>query len=84
MNGKYLEEVTEERDLDVIILSDFKCSKQCLKAVSTASRVLGMIKSAFSVRVSKTDSINFLHGHVFIYVLMKFLPLYITILYYEK
>jgi len=34
MNGKCLEEVIEERDLGVIIQSDLKCSKQCLKAVS--------------------------------------------------
>jgi len=33
MNGKYLEEEIEERDLRVIIQSELKCSKQCLKAV---------------------------------------------------
>jgi ribonuclease P/MRP protein subunit RPP40 len=49
MNGKYLEEVTEERDLGVIMRSDLKCSSQCIKAVSTANRVLGMIKRTFSV-----------------------------------
>jgi len=38
INGKYLEEVTEERDLGVIMQSDLKCSKQCLKAVSTANK----------------------------------------------
>ena len=38
-NGKYLEEVTEERDLGVVLLNDLKCSKQCLKAVRTANRV---------------------------------------------
>jgi len=30
--------------------SDLKCSKQCLKAVSTANKVLGMIKRSFSIR----------------------------------
>ena len=50
MNGKYLEEVTEERDLGIILQSDLKCRKQCLKAVSTANKVLGMIKRSFSVR----------------------------------
>jgi hypothetical protein len=50
MNDKYLEEVTEERDLGVIMQNDLKCSKQCLKAVNTANRVLGMIKRTFSVR----------------------------------
>jgi len=50
INGKYLEEVIEERDLGVIIQSELKCSKQCLKAVSTANKVLGMIKKTFSIR----------------------------------
>ena len=50
MNGKYLEEVTEERDLGVVLQNDLKCSKQCLKAVSTANKVLGMIRRSFSVR----------------------------------
>ena len=34
----YLEEVTDERDLGVVLQNDLKCSKQCLKAVSTANR----------------------------------------------
>jgi len=50
MNGKYLEEIINERDSGVIIQSDLKCSKQCLKAVSTANKVLGMIKRTFSTR----------------------------------
>ena len=50
MNGKYLEEVTEERDLGVVLQTDLKCSKQCLEAVNTANRVLGMIRRSFSVR----------------------------------
>ena len=33
-----------------VVQNDLKCSKQCLKAVSTANRVLGMIKRSFSVR----------------------------------
>ena len=41
MNGIYLEEVTEERDLDVIVQS---------KAVNSANRVLGIIKRTFNVR----------------------------------
>jgi len=50
MNGKYLE-VIEERDLHgVIMQSDLKCSKQCLKAVSNANKVVGMIKRSFSIR----------------------------------
>ena len=50
LNGKTLEEVTEERDLGVVVQNDLKCSKQCLKAVSTANKVLGMTKRSFSVR----------------------------------
>jgi len=50
MNGKYLEVVTEERDLRVIIKSDLKCSKQCLKAVSMANKVLGMIRRTFQYK----------------------------------
>jgi len=50
LNGKHLEEVVEERDLGVIIQRDLKCSKQCLKAVSTANKVLGMIKRSFGIR----------------------------------
>jgi len=46
--GKHLEEVFEERDLGVIMQSDLKYSKQCLKAVSTANKVLGMIKRTFN------------------------------------
>ena len=50
MNGQFLEEVTEERNLGVIIRSDLKCSSQCTKAVNTANRVLGMIRRIFCVR----------------------------------
>jgi len=50
MNGTYLQEVTGERDLGVIIQSDIKCSSQCIKTVNTANRVLGKIKRTFSVR----------------------------------
>jgi len=34
-----IEEVIEERDPGVIIQSDLKCSKKCLKAVCTANKV---------------------------------------------
>ena len=49
LNGITLEEVTEERDLEVVVQNDLKCSKQCLRAVSTANKVLGMIKRSFSI-----------------------------------
>ena len=48
MNGKISEEVTEVRDLGVIIQNNLKCSS--IKAVKTANKVLGMIKRTFSVR----------------------------------
>jgi hypothetical protein len=47
MNGKDLEEISEERDLGVIVQQDLKWNKQCLKSVSTANRILGMIKRSF-------------------------------------
>jgi ribonuclease P/MRP protein subunit RPP40 len=47
MNGKDLEEISEERDLGVIVQQDLKWSKQCSKSVSTANRILGMIKRSF-------------------------------------
>ena len=50
MNDKLLEEVIEERDLGVIMQNDMKCNSQCIKAVKTANRVLGMIKRTFTVR----------------------------------
>jgi ribonuclease P/MRP protein subunit RPP40 len=47
MNGKDLEEISEERDLGVIVQQDLKWRKQCSKSVSTANRILGMIKRSF-------------------------------------
>jgi len=32
MNSKFLDAVTEERDLGMIMQSDLKCSSQCIKA----------------------------------------------------
>jgi len=50
MNGILLEEVIEEWDLGVIMQNDIKCNSQCIKAVKTTNRVLGMIKRTFTVR----------------------------------
>jgi len=50
MNGKFLDEVTEERDLGAIIQSDLKCSSQFIKAVNTANRILRMIKRTICVK----------------------------------
>ena len=45
--GKTLNCVDEERDLGIIISNDLKVSKQCVKIVITANRVLGMIYRSF-------------------------------------
>ena len=45
MESKLLDEVNDERDLGVINQNDLKCNNQCIKAVKTANRVLGMIKT---------------------------------------
>jgi len=50
MNGNFLGEVTEKRDLGVIMQSDLKCSSPCIKVVNTANMILGMIKRTISVR----------------------------------
>jgi ribonuclease P/MRP protein subunit RPP40 len=47
MNEKDLEEISEERDLGVIVQQDLTWSKQCSKSVSTANRILGLIKRSF-------------------------------------
>jgi hypothetical protein len=53
----------DERDLGVIIQNDPKCSKQCIKAVNTANRVLGVIKRTFSVR-DKDIILQFITVHL--------------------
>ena len=44
---KDLEAVQEERDLKVITQDDLKILKQCVKPVSSANKVLGMISCTF-------------------------------------
>ena len=43
MNGNFLKEVNEEKDLGIIISNDLKSSKQCLAACKKANQMLGMI-----------------------------------------
>ena len=50
MNSEFFEEVTEGRDLEVIILNDLKCRRQCNNAMNTANRVLDKPKIRFIVR----------------------------------
>ena len=39
MEGKKLEKVTEEKDLGVMISSNFKVSKQCIKAAKNNNNI---------------------------------------------
>ena len=50
INGKELKSVKEEKDLGMIVSSDLKVANQCVKAVSSANRILGMIKRTFISR----------------------------------
>ena len=47
MDGNIFEYVEEERDLWVIIQSNLKEDKQCVKAARTANSVFGMIRRSF-------------------------------------
>lgn len=47
LGGEKLITVEVEKDLGVIVSNDLKVSNQCVKAVKTANRVLGMIKRTF-------------------------------------
>ena len=44
MDGMQLMDVSDEKDLGVIVSQDLKWEKQCSAVVRTANRVLGMIK----------------------------------------
>ena len=48
LGGETLSTVDEEKDLGVIIQSDLKVSAQCLKAVKSSKRILGLICRNFS------------------------------------
>jgi len=50
MHGHQLEEVTQERDLGVMISSDLKVSQQCQHAYSKASKILGLINRTIEYR----------------------------------
>ena len=50
IGGQVLEAVEEERNLGVIMLSDFKVAKQCTKASRTDNQVLGMSFRTFAGR----------------------------------
>jgi len=44
MDGKQLEKVIEENNLGVMMSSNFKVSKQCIKAAKKGNQILGLIK----------------------------------------
>ena len=44
VNGTKLENVTEEKDLGVIVSDDLNWEKQCSQTVAKANKVLGLIK----------------------------------------
>jgi len=48
MNRTFLNEVSEERDLSVIMQSGLKFSSQCIKTVITANIIFGMIKRSIN------------------------------------
>ena len=50
MDGRELEECTEEKDPGVIFTNDMKSSRQCLEAYNRTSRILGMIKRTISYK----------------------------------
>ncbi len=50
MNGQQLGKTDEERDIGVAVTRSLKPTAQCMKAVRTASMVLGQISRAFHFR----------------------------------
>ena len=44
MEATQLQEVSEEKDLGIIVSDDLKWDKQCTAAVKEANKILGMIK----------------------------------------
>jgi hypothetical protein len=54
LGGQFLQEVTEEKDLGVIISNDLKVGSQCARATLTANRILGMISRTFTCKNRET------------------------------
>jgi len=50
MNNQQLEEVTQEKDLCILISNDLKVSQQCESACSKATRILGIINRSIVFR----------------------------------
>ena len=56
MNNQQLEEVTQEKDLDIVISNDLKVSQQCQSACTKAMRNPGII--------NRTTTIVFRHPDI--------------------
>ena len=54
METTQLQEVSEEKDLGIIVSDDLKWDKQCTAAVKQANRILGMIKRNFVDSLKET------------------------------
>ena len=54
MESTQLQEVSEEKDLGIIVSDDLKWEKQCIAAVKQANKILGMIKRNFVDRSKET------------------------------
>ncbi len=50
MRGTVLQEIKEEKDTRVTIMSNLRLSMQCTRAAKTAQAVLGQISQAFHYR----------------------------------
>jgi len=60
MNNQQLEEITQEKDLGILISNDLKVSQQCQSACIKATRILGIIESRpFRSREQKVHRENF-------------------------
>jgi len=59
MHGQKLDEVTQERDLGVIISNDLKVSLQCQHVYSKASKIMGLI--SLTIKYRHTDILLWLY-----------------------
>ena len=53
MDGIQLAKVEQEKDLDVVISSDLKPSKQCPEVMKTANKLIGFVGRSFEFRAEE-------------------------------